>query len=86
MLKFPKSEMLAGDCTKATSVLCFLCRRRQKICTSQIASNAPSSPRFWFFNGKTLDSNDQNRVADQWFSLKQWFAGGAQSRGLRKSG
>ena len=23
-------------------------------------------------------------VADQRFSLKQWFAGGAQSRGLRK--
>ena len=35
---------------------------------------------------KTLDSNDQNQVADQRFSLKQWFAGGAQSRGLRKSG
>ena len=25
--------------------------------------------------GKTLDSNDQNQVADQRFSLKQWFAG-----------
>ena len=36
--------------------------------------------------GKTLDSNDQNQVADQRFSLKQWFAGGAQSRGLRKPG
>ena len=35
---------------------------------------------------KTLDSNDQNQVADQRFSLKQWFAGGAQSRGLRKPG
>ena len=35
---------------------------------------------------KTLDSNDQNQVADQLFSLKQWFAGGAQSRGLRKPG
>ena len=35
---------------------------------------------------KTLDSNDQNQVADQRFSLKQWFAGGAQSRGLRKRG
>ena len=34
----------------------------------------------------TLDSNDQNQVADQRFSLKQWFAGGAQSRGLRKPG
>ena len=33
-------------------------------------------------NGKTLDSNDQN----QRFSLKKWFAGGAQSRGLRKPG
>ena len=30
--------------------------------------------------GKTLDSNDQR------FSLKKWFAGGAQSRGLRKPG
>ena len=39
----------------------------------------------WFI-GKTLDSNDQNQVADQRFSLKQWFAGGAQSRGLRKPG
>ena len=37
-------------------------------------------------SGKTLDSNDQNQVADQRFSLKQWFAGGAQSRGLRKPG
>ena len=36
--------------------------------------------------GKTLDSNDQNQVAGQRFSLKQWFAGGAQSRGLRKPG
>ena len=35
---------------------------------------------------KTLDSNDQNQVADQRFSLKQWFAGGAQCRGLRKPG
>ena len=35
---------------------------------------------------KTLDSNDQNQVANQRFSLKQWFAGGAQSRGLRKPG
>ena len=33
---------------------------------------------------KTLDSNDQNQVAEQRFSLKQWFAGGAQCRGLRK--
>ena len=32
---------------------------------------------------KTLDSNDQKQVADQLFSLKQWFAGGAQSRGIR---
>ena len=29
---------------------------------------------------------DTNMVADQRFSLKQWFAGGAQSRGLRKPG
>ena len=35
---------------------------------------------------KTLDSNDQIQVADQRFSLKQWFVGGAQSRGLRKPG
>ena len=28
----------------------------------------------------------QNQVADQRFSLKQWFAGGAQSRGFRKPG
>ena len=35
---------------------------------------------------KTLDSNDQNQVADQRFSLKQWFSAGAQSRGLRKPG
>ena len=27
-----------------------------------------------------------NWVADQRFSLKQWFAGGAQSRGLRTPG
>ena len=39
-----------------------------------------------FPNRKTLDSNDPNKVADQRFSLKQWFAGGAQSRGLRKPG
>ena len=32
------------------------------------------------------DSNDQNQVADQRFSLKQWFIGDAQSRGLRKFG
>ena len=25
-------------------------------------------------DGKTSDSNDQNHVADQRFSLKQWFA------------
>ena len=36
--------------------------------------------------GKTLDSNDQNQVADQRFSLKKWFSGGAQSGGLRKLG
>ena len=28
----------------------------------------------------------RNQVADHRFSLKQWFAGGAQSRGLRKRG
>ena len=31
VLKFPKSEMLAGDCAKGTIVLCFLCRKHQKI-------------------------------------------------------
>ena len=43
---------------------------------------------FFYFlaNRKTLDSNDQNQVADQRFSLKQCFAGVAQSRGLRKPG
>ena len=38
------------------------------------------------FTRKTLDSIDQNQVADQRLSLKQRFAGGAQSRGLRKPG
>ena len=38
------------------------------------------------FSRKTLHSNDQNQVADQRFSLKQWFAGSAQSRGLKKPG
>ena len=40
------------------------------------------------FLRKTLDSdsNDQSQVADHRFSLKQWFAGGAQSRGLSKPG
>ena len=33
---------------------------------------------------KTLDSNDQNQIVDHRFSLKQWFARGAQSRRLRK--
>ena len=33
---------------------------------------------------KTLDSNDQNQVTDQRFSLKRWFAGGAQYCGFRK--
>ena len=33
-----------------------------------------------------MDSNDQNQIADQRLSLKQWFGGGAQSRGLRKPG
>ena len=28
----------------------------------------------------------RTQVADQRFSLKQWFAGGAQPRGLRKPG
>ena len=35
---------------------------------------------------QTLDSNDQNQVADQRFLVKQWFAGGTQSHRLRKPG
>ena len=37
-------------------------------------------------NGKTLDSNDRNQVADLRFSLKQWFAVGIHSCRLRKTG
>jgi len=38
-----------------------------------------------FLNRKTLDSKyDCNQVADQWFSLKQWLAGGAHSCRLKK--
>ena len=33
-----------------------------------------------------LRQEGQNQVADQRFSLKQWFAGGAHSRGLREPG
>ena len=65
VLKFPKHEMLAGDCTKGASILCFLGRRCQtilggsggmlpwnflEICTSQIAGNSLSSPPFCFFH------------------------------------
>ena len=35
---------------------------------------------------RVLDPCSTPSVADQRFSLKQWFAGGAQSRGLRKFG
>ena len=35
---------------------------------------------------KTLNNNDLNQVADQQFSLKQWFAAGAHSCRLRKPG
>lgn len=35
---------------------------------------------------KTLDSNDRNQVAYQRFSLKLWFAAGAYSYRLRKTG
>ena len=38
------------------------------------------------FYKKTLDRMTRTKVADQRFSLKQWFAGGVQSRGLRKPG
>ena len=51
-----------------------------------IARSRVQTPlKSWIFR-KTLDGNDQNQVADQRFSLKQWFSGGAQSRGLRKPG
>ena len=65
VLKFLKREMhmLAANCAKGASVLCFLCQRRQtvlggsggmlrrkffEICACQIAGNAPSSPPFCF--------------------------------------
>ena len=35
---------------------------------------------------KTLNKNDLDQVADQRFSLKQWFAAGAHSCRLRKTG
>ena len=66
ILKFRKSEMLAGDCAKGASVYVLsLWRRRRailggsggmvarrifEICTSQIAGNAPSGPPVWFFH------------------------------------
>ena len=37
-------------------------------------------------NRRTLNGNDWNQVADQRFSLKQWFAAGAHSCRLRKTG
>ena len=59
--------MLAGDCTKGASALCFLCQRRQtilgrfgiffKICTFQIAGNARSSPPFCFFHAACQESS-----------------------------
>ena len=38
------------------------------------------------YGRRVTKANDQNQVADKRFSLKQWFAGAAQSRGLRKPG
>lgn len=35
---------------------------------------------------KTLNNNDVNQVADQQFSLKQWFASGAHSCRLKNTG
>ena len=35
---------------------------------------------------KTLNSNDRNQVADLRLSLKKWFAAGAYSCGLRRTG
>ena len=31
VLKFPKSEILAGDCAKGATIPCFLCGKGQKI-------------------------------------------------------
>lgn len=39
-----------------------------------------------FFRRETLVNNDLNQVADQQFSLQQWFAVGVQSCRLTKSG
>lgn len=36
-----------------------------------------------FFRRETLVNNDLNQVADQQFSLQQWFAVGVQSAGLQ---
>ena len=35
--------------------------------------------------GRPLDSNDQNQVADQRFSLKQWFVGGCSVSRAQKT-
>ena len=35
---------------------------------------------------KTLNNNDLNHIADQRFSLTRWFAAGARSCRLRKTG
>ena len=46
----------------------------------------------WHFNGcamlmwKAFNSKNRNQVADQRFSLKQWFSAGAHSWRLRKTG
>jgi len=57
VLKFPKSEIFAGDYVKGWSVLCLLCDKGQKILDAgacsprkscKFAGNAPSSQPFFF--------------------------------------
>ena len=66
--------LLLNECRKCKFNVC----RRQAL-----LENAETPERnVW----KTLNNNDLNQVADQRFSLKQWFAAGAHSCRLRKSG
>ena len=55
----------------------------RKSCRRPVASLSHATKSYRV--NRPLDSNDQE-VADQRFSLKQWFVGGSQSRGLRKPG
>ena len=62
VLKFPKREILAGDCAKCPVFLVSEAPNNSRevwghappdifeICTFQIAGNAPSSPPFCFFH------------------------------------